>query len=473
MKMYVGIDEGTTNVKVGVFDDDFNMIKMWKKGLETYYPREGWVEQDAEKIIDTVYILISHLKNWLAGKKIDGVGIANQRETTIVWNKKTGKPIYNAIVWQCRRTANMLREIKDEYEKEIREKTGLEVDPYFSASKISWILKNVKNAREMAERGALLFGTVDTYLIWKLTNGKVHATDHTNASRTMLYNINKGVWDDELLEIFNIPESMLPEIRDSGGDYGQIDILNSEITGVLGDQQSALLAHGCVNPGDMKVTYGTGTFLLENTGEEPLKNKGLLTTVAWSIKKRTFAQEGSILSSGTVVEWLKENGLWSEDIGDETELYFVPAFSGLGSPYWDPDARGMLIGITPYTKKEHIARAAMESIGYMVRDVVEMMDINRIGNIHADGGMTKNRFLMQFQADIIGKKIIVPRIKEMTVRGAAIIGAIGNNKIDVKDVPKVREFEAFSPVKDKAWRKSRYNLWKEAVRRSMGWFRGK
>ena len=406
-------------------------------------------------------------------EKIDGIGITNQRETTILWNKKTGKPVYNAIVWQCRRTAKMMEEMEKEYGDIIKKKTGLEMDAYFSASKIKWLFENVSGVKEKAKRGDLKFGTVDSYLLWKLTEGKVHATDHTNASRTMLYNIEKGAWDSELLEIFGIPESILPEIKDSSHLFGETKINNSTVPiyGMIGDQQSSLLGVGGIREGNMKVTYGTGTFMLVNTGKKNHVEKGLLSTVAWSINaQRDYALEGSILSSGSVIEWLKNMEIWTEKVGDETSLYFVPAFNGLGSPYWDPYARGTLLGISAYTKKENITRAALESIAFMVRDISEIMKKHvNISKIMADGGMSQNDFLMQFQADILNVPVVVPFTFDMTARGAAILSALGRGDIKINEVCVPKTGKIFNPTKDEKWRKKRYKRWKEAVKRSMKW----
>ena len=465
--MYLGIDAGTTNIKVGLFDENFNLVKLFKKKVQSEYPREGWVEQNAEEIWNSLNSIIREID-----EKIDAVGIANQRETTVLWDRRTGKPIYNAIVWQCRRTAKMMKELEKEYGEKIKKKTGLEMDSYFSASKMKWILDNVPNARKKAKRGDLKFGTIDSFLLWKMSGE--HKTDHTNASRTMLYNIERGEWDDDLLEIFSIPRDILPEIEDSAGVFGETNIggKNVQITGMIGDQQSSLLALGGIKEGDMKVTYGTGTFMMVNTGKNNRMEKGLLSTVAWSIgRKRTYALEGSILSSGSVVEWLKGMGLWSEDVGDETSLYFVPAFAGLGSPYWDPYARGTILGITSYTKKENITRAALESIGYMVRDIAELMKKwVKIKKIMADGGMSNNDFLMQFQADILNVPVFVLAIKEMTARGAAMLSAIGIGDINLNDIQPPEEGKLFEPEMSEEKRKNKYEKWKEAVRRSMGWY---
>ncbi len=466
--MYLAIDEGTTNLKVAIFNEEFKERQVFKSKIATFYPQEGWVEQDMAGVW-------AELKNILkkANENVEAIGITNQRETTVIWDKN-GMPVHNAIVWQCRRTANMMKDLAKEWGDEIRRRTGLEMDAYFSASKIKWLLDNVSGLREKAEKGEVMFGTVDSYLLWNLTGGKVHLTDHTNASRTMLYNIHRGDWDDELLDIFHIPDAILPEIVDSAEVVGYTKLNGKEvpISGMIGDQQAALLAHSATNRGDTKATYGTGTFLLANTGSELVYEKGLISTVAWSWnKERTFAIEGSILSSGTMVEWLKSMGLWSDEIGDETSLYIVPAFSGLGSPYWDPKARGAILGITPYTEKKHITRAALEAVAYMVRDTVELIKKRvEIQNLRVDGGMSKNQFLMQFQADILNAPVKVSTVSEMTARGAALAAAVGMGELKIGEV-NAPNYDEYFPKKSEKWRDKRYRRWKEAVRRSMGWAR--
>jgi len=463
--MYLAIDEGTTNIKMVAFDDELNPVAVKVHRVNTMYPREGWVEQDAEEI----WRVIREYLHSFANEKLRAISIANQRETTVVWSKRTGKPIYNAIVWQCRRTAPMMEEIAREWGDEIRQRTGLPMDPYFSASKLKWIIDNVPDARDLAKRGELLFGTIDSFLVWKLTGGKVHATDHTNASRTMLYNIRRGEWDTELLDIFGVSESMLPELRASTGDYGYFADYNVPIVGVMGDQQASLLAHAATRAGDTKVTYGTGTFMLKNTGTELERRDGLISTVAWDMGGRYFALEGSILASGTVIEWLKAMGLWGETVGEETTLFFVPAFSGLGSPYWDASARGTILGITSYTRPEHIRRAALESIAYMVRDVIEKMHIADNHEIRADGGMTKNRFLMQFQANILARRVAVSHFENLTARGAALAAAIGLGELIIDNLPIYENIAIYEPNASEMWREARYAMWQDAVERSRGW----
>ena len=468
--MILTIDEGTTNTKVAVFDDDFNLKMMEKKRIKSHFPRAGWHEQNPEEIFsETRKLMVDLFK-----ENVKSIGITNQRETTILWSAESGKPIYNAIVWQCRRTSEMIENLRS-YEDLIKKKTGLNMDAYFSASKIKWLLDNIPNGYEKVKSEKLKFGTVDSYLIWKLTNG-IHATDVTNASRTMLFNIKHKEWDDEILEIFKIPSEILPEVRDSNAYFGDARIggTNVPITGVIGDQQASLFGHRCFKEGDMKITYGTGAFILANMGKEIKIDKNILTTIAWGMDgKVDYALEGSIFSAGTVVEWLKSLRIWNEsDLNDiESELYFVPAFSGLGAPYWDQFARGMLIGITQDVGSRHITKAALESIAFMVRDVIEIMrEYVQVGEIKVDGGMTKNEYLMQFQSDILQTEIAVPEMQEMTSLGAAMMSAIGAGIKDMKDLQDISISEIrYTPKKDKIWADRRYEIWKKAVVKSLMW----
>ena len=468
--MILTIDEGTTNTKVAVFDDDFNLKMMEKKKIKSYFPRAGWHEQDPEEIFsETRKLMVGMFK-----ENVKSIGITNQRETTILWSAESGKPIYNAIVWQCRRTSEIIENLRS-YEDLIKKKTGLNMDAYFSASKIKWLLDNIPNGYEKVKSEKLKFGTVDSYLIWKLTGG-IHATDVTNASRTMLFNIKHKEWDDEILEIFKIPSEILPEVRDSNAYFGDVRIrgTNVPITGVIGDQQASLFGHRCFKEGDMKITYGTGAFILANIGRKIKIDKNILTTIAWGIDDKVdYALEGSIFSAGTVVEWLKNLKIWNENnLNDiESELYLVPAFSGLGAPYWDQFARGLLIGITQDVDSRHITKAALESIGYMVRDVVEIMkNYTSIGEIKVDGGMTKNEYLMQFQSDILQTGIVVPEMQEITSLGAAMMSAIGTGIKDMKDLQDISILEIrYIPKKDKIWRDKKYEIWKKAVVKSLRW----
>lgn len=465
--MYISIDEGTTNIKVHLFDENLNLKETRREPLTMICPQEGWYEQSPTEIWKKVYSLVSSFPD----TKV--MGITNQRETTVLWHRDTGEPVYNAIVWQCRRTAEIINRIKKEWHDLIYSKTGLVPDPYFSASKIAWILDTYPKLREKAKSGKLLFGTVDTYLVWKFTKGKVHATDHTNASRTLLYSLREGWWDDELLSIFNIPQALLPEIRDSDYYFGDAEIhgRNVEIRAILGDQQASLFGQRCFNQGATKVTYGTGAFILTNTGTEIVKENGLLSTVAWAIDgRREFALEGSILNAGSAVDFLKNMGLWSDAASEESSVFFVPALSGLGAPYWDPNARALIIGLTRYTKKEHLSRAALEAVAYMVKDVLDVVENNvSVNEIKADGGMTSNEFLMQFQADILQKKVTVSG-DDTTGFGAALMAAYasGNlSKEDLKNIP--TEYRIYMPQKSESWAKKRYDVWRAAVKRAMNW----
>ncbi len=465
--MYISIDEGTTNIKVHLFDENLNLKETRREPLTMICPQEGWYEQSPTEIWKKVYSLVSSFPD----TKV--MGITNQRETTVLWHRDTGEPVYNAIVWQCRRTAEIINRIKKEWHDLIYSKTGLVPDPYFSASKIAWILDTYPKLREKAKSGKLLFGTVDTYLVWKFTKGKVHATDHTNASRTLLYSLREGWWDDELLSIFNIPQALLPEIRDSDYYFGDAEIhgRNVEIRAILGDQQASLFGQRCFNQGATKVTYGTGAFILTNTGTEIVKENGLLSTVAWAIDgRREFALEGSILNAGSAVDFLKNMGLWSDAASEESAVFFVPALSGLGAPYWDPNARALIIGLTRYTKKEHLSRAALEAVAYMVKDVLDVVENNvSVNEIKADGGMTSNEFLMQFQADILQKKVTVSG-DDTTGFGAALMAAYasGNlSKEDLKNIP--TEYRIYMPQKSESWAKKRYDAWRAAVKRAMNW----
>ncbi len=477
----LALDEGTTNAKAVIFDEKPSILGMSSFEFPQYYPKPGWVDHNPQEIWNAQLLAIKDAINRakIDAKEIEAIGITNQRETTILW-KKDGKPIHNAIVWQCRRTASMVEEIRREYGEMIREKTGLVADSYFSAPKIKWLLENVPQAKELAEKGELLFGTVDSYLIYKLTGE--HVTDYSNASRTMLFNIKKGRWDEELLELFGIPENILPEVKESSEIYGYTNILGPEIpvAGDAGDQQAALFGQACISPGMAKVTYGTGNFLLVNTGEMK-RSENLLTTIAWRLDgKITYALEGSVFITGAALKWLRDS---LRIIGDyeETEemakssregIYFVPAFSGLGAPYWDQYARGLIIGITRDTGRGEIVRAALEAIAYLTRDVVDEMRMEvEISEIRVDGGATVNKFLMQFQADILGIPIVRPVIKETTALGVAYLAGLA---IDLwKNVGEIRERwreqDRFEPKMDDGERNRRYKGWKEAVSRALGW----
>lgn len=445
-KYIMALDQGTTSSRCILFDKAGNICSMAQREFEQIYPKPGWVEHNPMEIWSTQYAVMSEAMALVGAKPKDiaGIGITNQRETTIVWDKETGEPVYNAIVWQCRRTAkdiNLL--VKDGYADVIKAKTGLVPDAYFSATKIAWILSNVAGARKKAEEGRLLFGTVDTWLIWKLTGGAVHVTDYTNASRTMLFDIHNRCWDKELLEKFNIPEVMLPKVKPSSCIYGYTDpsVLagNVAIAGAAGDQQAALFGQCCFEPGEVKNTYGTGCFLLMNTGDKPVESKhGLITTIAaGSDDQLHYALEGSVFTGGAIVQWLRDemrlirSSSQSEDyarmVNDTNGVYIVPAFSGMGAPYWNPYARGCVVGLSRGANKEHFIRASLESIAYQTYDVLKAMESDTghiVKELKVDGGASANDFLMEFQADILGAKIRRPKCIETTALGAAYLAGL-------------------------------------------------
>lgn len=447
MKKYIlALDEGTTSARAILFDKNANIVSISQHEFTQIYPDSGYVEHDPLEIYSAQYASLTEAvtKSRIDAKEIAAIGITNQRETTLVWNKNTGKPIYNAIVWQCRRTAEICEDLKkiDGLEDYVKNTTGLKIDAYFSATKIKWILDNVSGAREMAENGELLFGTIDTWLIWKLSGGKIFVTDYTNASRTMLFDIHNMCWDEKLLDILNIPKSMLPNIKSSSEVYGNVNILgeNIPISGIAGDQQAALFGQKCFFEGDIKNTYGTGCFMLMNTGENAVKSQnGLLTTVAATLKgeKTQYALEGSVFIGGAVIQWLRDElGLISkasdsEDaakkVCDNGGVYIVPAFAGLGAPYWDMYARGTITGLTRGSNKNHIIRAALESIAFQTNDLLLAMknDSNMdISFLRADGGAANNNFLAQFQADISSVRVVRPLCSEATALGAAFLAGL-------------------------------------------------
>ena len=458
-KYIMALDQGTTSSRCILFDKAGNICSMAQREFEQIYPKPGWVEHNPMEIWSTQYAVMSEAMALLGAKPNDiaGIGITNQRETTIVWDKETGEPVYNAIVWQCRRTAkdiNLL--VKDGYADVIKAKTGLVPDAYFSATKIAWILSNVAGARKKAEEGRLLFGTVDTWLIWKLTGGAVHVTDYTNASRTMLFDIHNRCWDKELLEKFNIPEVMLPKVKPSSCIYGYTDpsVLagNVAIAGAAGDQQAALFGQCCFEPGEVKNTYGTGCFLLINTGDKPVESKhGLITTIAaGSDDQLHYALEGSVFTGGAIVQWLRDemrlirSSSQSEDyarmVNDTNGVYIVPAFSGMGAPYWNPYARGCVVGLSRGANKEHFIRASLESIAYQTYDVLKAMESDTghiVKELKVDGGASANDFLMEFQADILGAKIRRPKCIETTALGAAYLAGLAVGFF--KDLNEIRD----------------------------------
>lgn len=446
MKKYIlALDEGTTSARSILFDKECNIICSSQHEFTQYYPQPGWVEQDPMEIYANQYATLTECiaKSDISPDEIAGIGITNQRETTIIWNKNTGKPIYNAIVWQCRRTADICDElVNNGYSEYIQNTTGLLIDAYFSGTKIKWILDNVEGAREMAERGELLFGTVDTWIIWKLTDGRIHVTDPTNASRTMLYNIEKGEWDDKILNILNIPKSILPKVCSSSEIYGHVEVMGASIPicGIAGDQQAALFGQCCFEDGEAKNTYGTGCFLLTHTGNRRISSKnGLITTIAATEKGREteYALEGSVFVGGAVIQWLRDElrvidrSQDSENlacqVSDSAGVYLVPAFAGLGAPHWDMHARGTITGLTRGTNICHIIRAALESIAYQSNDVISAMEADtgvHLSSLKVDGGASANNFLMQFQSDVSDVSVVRPKTTEATAQGAAFLAGL-------------------------------------------------
>ncbi len=495
MEKYVlSFDAGTTSSRAIIFNKKGEIINVAQKEFKQIYPKAGWVEHDPMEIWASQSGVAREVLEMSAirPEQIAAIGITNQRETTIVWDKNTGKPVYNAIVWQCRRTASYCEKLKEEgWTEKIKDKTGLVVDAYFSGTKIAWILDNVEGAREMAERGELLFGTVDTWLVWNLTRGKVHVTDYSNASRTMLYNIKELKWDDEILERLNIPKSMLPEVRNSSEVYGHTDTgtyggAQIPIAGIAGDQQAALFGQNCFAPGMVKNTYGTGCFVLMNTGEEMIQSKnGLLTTIAWGIDGKVhYALEGSVFIAGAAIQWLRDelrlvydspqSEYYANKIEDTDGLVVVPAFTGLGAPYWDMYARGGIFGITRGTKREHLVRATLESLAYQSKDVIDAMQEDAglpLAYLRVDGGASANNFLMQFQADMLNTQVHRPKTLETTALGAAYLAglAVGYWK-DLEEISE--EFaidKEFLPEMSEEKRAKNYKYWKKAVERSMDW----
>ena len=493
MKYVLALDQGTTSSRAIIFDHNGKEISVVQQEFTQIYPKPGWVEHDPMEILNSQINVAKQAieKAGIEPKDIAAIGIANQRETTIVWEKSTGKPVYNAIVWQCRRTAPICDALMNQgLTENIREKTGLIIDAYFSGTKIKWILDNIPGVREKAEKGDVLFGNVDTWLIWNLTKGKAHVTDYSNASRTMIFNIHKLDWDDDILKILNIPRNMLPEPKPSSLIYGYTDkdIFGVEIpiAGDAGDQQAALFGQACYNPGMIKNTYGTGCFMLLNTGEKACPSEsGLLTTIAWGLNgKVEYALEGSIFITGAAIQWLRD-GLKIIQNAAETEslalkvpnaggIYVVPAFVGLGAPYWDMYARGLIIGITRGITREHIVRATLESIAYQTRDVLEVMKQEsciELRSLRVDGGAVVNNFLMQFQSDILGIPVERPLVSETTALGAAYLAglATGHWK-DQKEIEDLWQIDRkFHPQMSVEEREKLYKGWKKAVSRSLKW----
>lgn len=490
MKYILALDQGTTSSRAIVFDKQGNILGKAQQELPQIYPKPGWVEHDPHDIYGSqVGVIVEALiRANVSATDIAAIGITNQRETTFVWDKNTGKPVYNAIVWQCRRTADYCEKLKEDGLADmIYEKTGLVLDAYFSATKLKWILDNVEGVRARAEKGDLLFGTVDTYIMWQLSRGRIFATDYTNACRTMLFNIHTLTWDDDLLKLFDIPRCMLPEVHPSGYNYGMTDetFIGREIPicSVVGDQQAALFGHLAVEEGDVKNTYGTGCFLLMNTGHKPVKStNGLVTTLGASLDdKPPYVLEGSVFIGGAINQWLRdemrmikqaaETENYAKKVPDTNGVYIVPSFTGLGAPYWDPDARGTITGVTRGTQKEHFIRAALEAIDYQVYDLVNAMqrDANvKIKSLNVDGGASANNFLMQFQADILNATVVRPKVTETTALGACYLAGlcIGYWK-DVADIrANIKVDREFQPKMTDERRRELVEGWAKAVRQA-------
>ncbi|MCP4150872.1 MAG: glycerol kinase GlpK [bacterium] len=494
-KLIMALDQGTTSSRCIIFNRKGETVATAQREFAQIYPKAGWVEHSPMEIWATQFSVATEamLQNNIQADDIAAIGITNQRETTVVWNKHTGKPIYNAIVWQCRRTASICDSLKEKgLEKTIRQKTGLVPDAYFSATKIKWLLDNVEGAREEAVKGNLLFGNIDTWLIWNLTKGKMHVTDYSNASRTMLFNIDDLKWDEEILELLDIPKNMLPDVKPSSHLYGHTEkTLFGEtipIAGAAGDQQAALFGQTCYEAGTAKNTYGTGCFMLMNTGEKKVESKkGLLTTIAWGLDHRVeYALEGSVFIAGASIQWLRDemrmlkNAADSERyataVEDTNGVYMVPAFVGLGAPYWDPYARGTIVGLTRGTKKEHFIRAALESLAYQTHDILTAMQEDsgiKLKSLKVDGGACQNNFLMQFQADILDVKVLRPKEIETTALGAAYLAglAVGYWK-DKEDIARNWSVSnTFKPAMKDKKRNVLLKDWHKAVKRSMDWSR--
>lgn len=493
-KYIVALDQGTTSSRAVILDHDANIVSVSQREFTQIYPQAGWVEHDPLEIYATQSsTLVETLaKAGIRSDQIAAIGITNQRETTIVWNKETGKPVYNAIVWQCRRTADTCEKLKDAgLEEYIRENTGLVVDPYFSGTKIKWILDNVEGAREDAEAGKLLFGTVDTWLVWKMTQGRVHVTDYTNASRTMVFNINTLQWDEKLLKELDIPLSMMPQVKSSSEVYGETNIggkggTRIPIAGIAGDQQAALYGQMCVEQGQAKNTYGTGCFLLMNTGKEKVTSRnGLLTTLACGPRgEASYALEGAVFMGGASIQWLrdemklladaKDSEYFATKVDSSNGVYVVPAFTGLGAPYWDAYARGTIVGLTRGCGSNHIIRATLESIAYQTRDVIDAMQADsgiKLSALRVDGGAVANNFLMQFQSDVLDVAVHRPKVTEVTALGAAYLAGLavgfwgGLDELAGKAVID----RSFEPHHDEEKRNQRYRGWKRAVKCAQSW----
>jgi glycerol kinase len=482
-KYVLSLDQGTTSCRAILFDRQGNVVNVAQQEFTQIFPQAGWVEHDAAEIWTVQRKVMEQAVAAVRPEEIAAIGITNQRETTVVWDSTTGKPLHPAIVWQCRRTSDICAGLKAEgWEEKVRGKTGLVLDPYFSGTKLKWILDAHPDIRAKAERGEALFGTIDSWLIWNLTAGKAHVTDYSNASRTMLFNIHELQWDEDILRKFGVPKAMLPQVKPSSEVYGETTLLGGAIpiSGAAGDQQAALFGQTCFSAGMAKNTYGTGCFLLSNTGNAPVASqKGLLTTIAWGCGgKVDYALEGSVFTAGSVVQWLRDGlGLIRDaaeteglatSVADTEGVYFVPAFTGLGTPYWNPYARGMITGLTRGTSKAHLVRAALESIAYQSADVFKVMEEESgiaLQGVRVDGGATRNNFLIQFQADMLGVEVTRPKVQETTALGAAYLAglAVGfwNGYDELRQLWSVDR--VFKPEKDEAYRRKQYEGWQKAV----------
>lgn len=491
-KYILSLDQGTTSSRAMLFNKKGEIVHVAQKEFTQYFPNPGWVEHNANEIWGSILSVIASClsESGITPEQIEAIGITNQRETAVVWEKATGKPVYNAIVWQSRQTAGICEELKEKgYNDTFRSKTGLLIDAYFSGTKVKWILDNVEGAREKAENGELLFGTIDTWLIWKLSGGEAHVTDYSNASRTLMFNIYDLQWDDELLDILSVPKSMLPEVKPSSEVYGHtVDYHffghNIPIAGAAGDQQAALFGQACYEKGMAKNTYGTGCFMLMNTGEKAVKSDhGLLTTLAWGVDgKVEYALEGSIFVAGSAIQWLrdglrmfkdaKETEKYANRVDSTDGVYMVPAFVGLGTPYWDSDVRGAMFGLTRGTKKEHFVRATLEALAYQTKDVLSAMEADSgitLKTLRVDGGAVKNNFLMQFQSDLLNVPVERPEINETTALGAAYLAglAVGYWK-DREEIAQQWNMEkSFEPDMEESRREDLYAGWKKAVNATM------
>jgi glycerol kinase len=489
-KYIIALDQGTTSSRAVLFNQQGEIVDIAQQEFQQIFPTSGWVEHDPEEIWNTQFGVLQKVisDNRIDYKSIAAIGITNQRETTVLWDRATGQPIYNAIVWQDKRTASICEELKANGMTDyVRENTGLVIDSYFSGTKVKWILDKVEGARQRAEKGELAFGTIDTWLIWKLTNGKSHATDYSNASRTMLYNIRELKWDEKLLKALDVPKSILPEVKPSASLFGRWNVNGVEIpiAGVAGDQQAALFGQACFEPGMAKNTYGTGCFMLMNTGSTIQQSKnGLITTIAWGLYgKVEYALEGSVFIAGAAVQWLRDSMHLIDQSKDSeyfaakalgsNEVYVVPAFAGLGAPYWDMYARGAIFGLTRDTGKDHIIKATLESLAYQTKDILNAMQEDAgltLASLKVDGGACANNILMQFQSDILGTEVERPEVIESTALGAAYLAGIQIGLWKKEDILRSRKIQKqFTPTMDDSTRTKLYNGWKKAVKRTMGW----